>query len=81
MCDNHWRRRHPDPGGQRSGRQEYPSFGSKPGPFGIFNQISSQDEIEEAIALIENRFELERRMMIRGTGFIRETRISRYCAK
>lgn len=47
-----------------------PLLGVNRGHLGFLNQISSQDEIEEAIAsLIENRFELERRMMIRGTVF------------
>lgn len=47
-----------------------PLLGVNRGHLGFLNQISSQDEIEEAIAsLIDNRFELERRMMIRGTVF------------
>ncbi len=47
-----------------------PLLGVNRGHLGFLNQISSQDEIEEAIvSLIENRYELERRMMIRGTVF------------
>lgn len=47
-----------------------PLLGVNRGHLGFLNQIGSQDEIEEAIAsLIEDRFELERRMMIRGTVF------------
>ena len=45
-------------------------MGVNRGHLGFLNQISSQDEIEETVvSLIENRFELERRMMIRGTVF------------
>ena len=47
-----------------------PLLGVNRGHLGFLNQISSQDEIEEAVvSLIENRYELERRMMIRGTVF------------
>lgn len=47
-----------------------PLLGVNRGHLGFLNQISSQDEIEEAVvSLVENRFELERRMMIRGTVF------------
>ena len=47
-----------------------PLLGVNRGHLGFLSQISSQDEIEEAVvSLIENRYELERRMMIRGTVF------------
>ncbi len=47
-----------------------PLLGVNRGHLGFLNQISSQDEIEEAVvSLIENRYELECRMMIRGTVF------------
>lgn len=47
-----------------------PLLGVNRGHLGFLNQISSQDEIEEVlVSLIENHYELERRMMIRGTVF------------
>ena len=60
----------PDPGSKRSGRPEYPHAWINRGHLGFLNQVDRTEDIDAAMdALVNERFRLEHRMMLRGTVF------------
>ena len=59
-----------------------PMLGINRGHLGFLNQVDRTEDIDAAMdALVNERFRLERRMMLRELYFMREAGISGYCFK